>query len=253
MGMRWAGFRKVRGQVCKRISRRLDDLGLGDAQSYRSYLDTHDEEWGILGSLCRVTISRFYRDRGVFDGLVSDVLPAQAQAAAGRGQKSVRCWSAGCASGEEPYTLSIVWVRTESPVAVEIVATDSDDGLLDRARSGRYHYSSLKDLPDELRTVAFDKESGEYAIKDEFRCAVRFERRDVRGEPPAGPFDLILCRNLAFTYFDDDGQRVVLDAFRRVLNPGGVLVLGVHEQLPEGGAGFERLPAVPGAYRFISE
>jgi len=250
--MRWVGFRKVRRQVCKRISRRLDDLGLDDAQSYRSYLTSHDEEWEVLGSLCRVTISRFYRDRGVFDALRSGVLPRLAQAAAARGDRCVRCWSAGCASGEEPYTLVMLWRPERAPsFTLDVTATDSDEGLLERARSGRYNKSSLRDLPDDLQTAAFTKEGGQYVIKDEFKCAVRFERRDVCGEPPAGPFDLILCRNLAFTYFDDDGQRVVLDVVRRVLNRGGVLVVGVHERLPEGSAEFEPLAGVPGAYRYI--
>ena len=67
--MRWAGFRKVRGQVCKRIGRRLKELGLGDIDAYRSYLDKHSEEWEILDGLCRITISRFHRDRKVFECL----------------------------------------------------------------------------------------------------------------------------------------------------------------------------------------
>ena len=87
-------------------------------------------------------------------------------------------------------------------------------------------------------------------IKDSFKRGVHFERRDIRGEPPTGPFDLVLCRNLAFTYFDDDGQEAALAAIRRALVPGGVLVVGIHERLPEGGAGFEPLEGVPGAYRY---
>ena len=98
LGMRWGGFRKVRRQVCKRVSRRIDILGLADPDAYRLYLESHDDEWTTLGSLCRVTISRFYRDRGVFDGLRARVLPLLVEAASARGDDRVRCWCAGCAS-----------------------------------------------------------------------------------------------------------------------------------------------------------
>lgn len=251
LGMRWDGFRKVRRQVCKRISRRVDELSLPDTDSYRSYLISHDEEWNTLAALCRVTISRFYRDRGVFDALRGRVLPDLAEAAAARGEDRVRCWSAGCASGEEPYTLAIMWPpEGASTVALDVTATDADDHLLDRARAGRYTGSSLKDLPHDLRERAFDVEGKEYVLRDSFRRAVQFVRQDIRHESPPGPFDLVLCRNLAFTYFDDDGRRAALDAIRRTLVPGGALVVGIHERLPADASRFEPFAGAPGLYRY---
>ncbi len=77
--MRWAGFRKVRRQVCKRISRRMAELRLADADAYRAYLDANAGEWDALDALCRVTISRFYRDRGVYDAIRRRVLPREQQ------------------------------------------------------------------------------------------------------------------------------------------------------------------------------
>jgi chemotaxis protein methyltransferase CheR len=260
LGMRWNGVRKVRRQVCKRISRRVGDLGLSGPKAYRRYLASHEQEWKTLGGLCRVTISRFYRDRGVWIELRSRVLPGLAAAAAGRGAECVRCWSAGCASGEEAYTLMLLWPpEGASPaapdaaagdlVALEVTATDADEHLLDRARSGRYPSSSLKDLPAELRERAFFADGEAFAIADSFKRRVRFEKRDLRDAPPDGPFDLVLCRNAAFTYFDERGQHATLVAISRVLIPGGVLVIGIHEHLPGDGAGFEPIARVPGAYR----
>jgi len=247
--MRWGGFRKVRRQVCKRISRRIVDLGLTDAEAYRSYLISHDDEWITLGSLCRVTISRFYRDRGVFDDLRSRVLPCLAETAAARDDGCVRCWSAGCGSGEEPYSLSIIWRHSDFPVALEITATDADEGLLDRARAGCYNKSSLEDLPIELREWAFELEGQEYVVDDSVRRGVNFMHHDIRGDPPQEKYDLVLCRNLAFTYFDEDGQKAVLEAVRRVLLPGGFVVVGVHEQLPEHTSDFEVLERQPAIYQ----
>ena len=97
--LRWPGFRKVRKQVCKRLSRRIGRLGLTGLVAYREYLDGHNEEWQVLDSLSRVTISRFYRDRRVFDVLRSEILPSLARRALTEGEKEVRCWSAGSCSG----------------------------------------------------------------------------------------------------------------------------------------------------------
>src|SRR5262249_33755531 len=115
--LRWAGFRNVRGQVCKRLHRRIRELALPDLDAYRAYLDTHAEEWPAVDALCRVTISRFRRDRGVFDALEHDILPALAAR-----EPEVRCWSIGCASGEEPYTLAIL--TRSLATSTTILATD---------------------------------------------------------------------------------------------------------------------------------
>ena len=135
LGMRWPGFRKVRGQVCKRLRRRLGELGLADLDSYREFLEGHPDEWARLESLTHITISRFLRDRGMFDFLLAEVAPALAARALARGDECVRAWSAGCASGEEAYSLSILWrLGLDTPVRLRILATDVDETMLERAR-----------------------------------------------------------------------------------------------------------------------
>src|SRR4051794_32163897 len=99
LGLRWPGFRRVRGRVRKRLNERLRELGLTDVAAYRDHLDTQPREWAILDGLCRIGISRFHRDRGVFDHLRRVLLPELARRAWGRGEGVVRCWCAGCASG----------------------------------------------------------------------------------------------------------------------------------------------------------
>jgi hypothetical protein len=107
--MRWPGFRKVRGQVRKRLARRLRELDLETLRDYEAHLEAHPEEWATLDGFCRITISRFYRDRGVFDTLRDRVLPDLGSIAEARRASVIRAWSAGCASGEEPYSLSLAW------------------------------------------------------------------------------------------------------------------------------------------------
>ena len=252
LGLRWSGFRKVRRQVCKRIARRLRDLGLGDLSAYRSRLAQDRDEWIALESFCHIPISRFWRDRGVFDHLANTVLPRLAAEAAAQAEPRLRIWSAGCASGEEPYSLAIAFMlgpARSSGVVLDILATDADEILLDRARRGVYGAGSLKDLPETFRAAAFDKDGSLYRLRPAFRAGVTLRCEDIRRLMPQGPFDLVLCRNLVFTYFDASLQRGFLAKFAACVRHGGVFVIGAHEKLPGDAPGFLPEPGAPGIYR----
>lgn len=229
MSMRWRGLRKVRGQACKRIGRRIAALRLGDLREYRAFLASHPAEWDELERACRVTISRFFRDRGALEGLARHVLPELAAAARARGAGALRCWSAGCASGEEPYTLALLW-RGDPPL--EIVATDVDPVLVERARRACYDASSLREVPRALLVEGFEREGEQYRVRAEYRSRIGFRVQNIRRELPEGSFDLVLCRNLAFTYFDQELQRLTLSRIASLLR--GALVVGGHERLPTG-------------------
>jgi chemotaxis protein methyltransferase CheR len=237
LGLRWSGFRRVRRQVCKRLSRRMTELGLRDVAAYRARLEADASEWSLLDASCRISISRFYRDRGVFEALTREVLPELARAAIARGRPFLRAWSAGCASGEEPYSLRLAWDLAVAPgfpgARLDILATDASAELLERARRALYPASSLEELPADWRATAFERLDGRYRLRDAFRRGVRFREDDIRKTMPAGPFDLILCRNLAFTYFEVDLQRQLQNELVRRLAPAGALVVGAHEALPE--------------------
>jgi chemotaxis protein methyltransferase CheR len=246
--LRWPGYRRVRGQVCKRLDRRLRALGLANAAGYRAYLDAHPAEWDALDRLCCISISRFFRDRAFFEALEHEVLPALSGQAARRGDRAIECWCAGCASGEEPYGLAILWrldLATQHPgVELRILGTDLDTALLERAARGCYRPSSLKELPPAMRAAAFEASGTELCLRQDFRQAVRFACRDVRKEMPEGVFDLVLCRNLALTYFEPELQREVLARILERLRPGGALAIGSHERLP---GPMPRLAPWPGA------
>ncbi len=233
--MRWAGFRKVRRQVCRRISRRQAELGLDGVDAYRVRLEAEPAEWAVLERLCRITISRFWRDRGLFEALRDEVLPVLGP--------DVAAWSAGCASGEEPY--SLVLAAGEAGVGLRVLATDVDPVLLERARRARYRESSLRELPPELRRRAFEGER----LKREYRARVEFAVHDLRRGAPDGPFDLVLCRNVLFTYFEQELQREVGGRLAASLRPGGALVVGAHEKLPDGLEGLEPWSSLRGVHR----
>lgn len=234
----WPGFRKVRRQLCRRIERRCRTLGLSDVAAYRNHLEQHPDEWPKLDELCPITISCFYRDTGMWETLAAVVLPALARRA--RGAAVLRAASIGCASGEEPYTLALAWQFAVAPqfaaVRLEVTATDVVEVVLERARVACYLESSLRLLPPAWREHGFERVGERWCLRARFREAVTFLRQDLRTALPQQEFDVILCRNLVFTYFDAPTQQMLLARLLTQLAPGGALIIGRRERLPEGAA-----------------
>jgi chemotaxis protein methyltransferase CheR len=233
----------------------MEELGCADLEAYRTRLAQNEDEWRVLDGLCRITISRFYRDRHVFDALRTVVLPELARRARARGASELRCWSAGCASGEEPYTLLLIW-RLELEQGfpgfpLTVVATDSDPALLARAERACYSESSLRELPRSWKEEAFSAAGEELRLDARFKAGVDFRLHDVREEPPGGGFDLVLCRNLVFTYFAPALQRAIQSMLAESIFPGGSLVVGAHEAPLPGD--FEPWVAGAGVYEKVEK
>jgi len=242
----WSGFRKVRNQVCRRIERRRRALALPDVAAYRSYLETHPDEWQALDDLCTITISCFYRDTAMWEALTAEVLPELARRAVARGAHSLHAASLGCASGEEPYTLTLAWQFAVAPqfpgLDLEVTATDVVEAVLERARVACYPATSLKLLPPAWHEHGFERVGVRICLRARFRAGVTLLRQDLRMALPRRQFDLILCRNLAFTYFDTPAQQAMLARLLAHLMPGGALVIGRREVLPAGAGGLVSWP-----------
>jgi chemotaxis protein methyltransferase CheR len=253
LGLRWQGFRKVHGQVCKRLRRRMKELDVEGFAAYRKRLDATPEEWAVLDGLSHITISRFFRDKSIFEALERRLLPEIA-ARAGRDKRQASFWSAGCASGEEPYTLKILWdlaVASAFPgVGCSIVATDVDETVLTRGRKGCYSGGSLRELPEALILQGFDHIGSLFCVRPQHREGVSFLLQDLRREAPEGLFDLILCRNVAFTYLEPSLQRDVLDRLVDQLAVPGFFVIGAHEKLPREMSCLVPLPGVPEIFKY---
>ena len=252
--LRWHGFRKVRHQVCKRLKRRVRELGLDNLAAYRRRLEADSSEWRAFEECCHVTISRFYRDRGVFEVLRQRVLPDIATRAI-RQKRAAHIWSAGCASGEEPYALKIIWdrevARSAPGAPVSIVATDIDEAVLARARRGCFEPTSLRELPLNFLEEAFDRVGSLYCIKPQHREGIEFLHQDLRSEAPTLLFDLILCRNVAFTYFAEPLQQQLLMRIMDRLAPHGYFAIGRHEQLPSAEPALQSLDCAPQIFRQV--
>lgn len=221
-----------RRNIRRRIVRRMESAGIHDFPRYRDLVRRDPAEREALRSLLVVTISRFFRNARVFRVLSREILPrlaAKGTAAA--------AWSAGCAGGEEPFSLRIAWEELpgEKP-PFPVVATDVDPASLERAAAGRYTESSLREVPEALRKRYFTCEGGAYEVREEVRRSVSFRRMDLLRDGSPGRFDLILCRNAAFTYFGPGERLSVARTFAASLEEGGHLVLGRTESLPDGAA-----------------
>lgn len=186
LGLRWSGYRKVRRLVGKRLDRRLSQLGLADLFAYRAFILREPEEWSQLDAICHIPISRFYRDRQVFDLIGKRLLPEAVVTALARGDETARCWSAGCASGEEPYTVALICRHSADPACqnVHIVATDADVTMLARAASACYGRSSLKDLPRAWIETDFAPAGELLCLRPAIRQNVVFALEDIRHVMP---------------------------------------------------------------------
>lgn len=226
----WQGFRKVRKGVIRRLNSHMTELGCPTLATYLALLARDQTEYQKCQALLRVTISRFFRDKQIWQYLENPLLPKLAA----HFPQELQAWSAGCACGEEPYSLAILWERLKIPAPLKIIATDADSLCLDRARQGVYGKSSLKELSPEGISSSFRRPNTKlYSILPHLQEHISWHQHDLLDIPPRGPFHMIFLRNNLLTYY----QQPILDhALPRIVDtlvPGGLLVIGAHERLPE--------------------
>jgi chemotaxis methyl-accepting protein methylase len=225
---------------------RLRALGLSDLEGYRERLLSDPAEGERLVTALRVTVTRFLRDPPVWRDLAETVLPALLEGLPAG--EPLRAWSAGCCGGEEPYTLALLWEGLPPALRegreLEVLATDLDEEVLARGREARYPARALRAFPPALRRAGLEGEGSLLQISAGVRRRVGFARADLLQDPPPRGRRLVLCRYLAFTYYQGERHRRAVEALLAALEPGGALVLGAKEQLPD--ALHERLEPWPG-------
>ncbi len=214
--------------ILRRLQRRITATQCRDLADYALYLQNHSEEVGRLVSSFLIKVTEFMRDPELFTVLRTQVLPELLTAHRPRGQE-LRIWSAGCATGEEAYSLAILVREALGPdlggFTVKIFATDLDADAVAFARQGVYPASALAGLSADLIARYFSIGAGGYAINKQVRSLVIFGEHDLGQHAPFPQIDLVLCRNVLI-YFTKELQQRALQLFAFALRDGGYLVLG---------------------------
>lgn len=238
-------FRKYKpSTILRRIARRMAVTHVATIDEYAGYLQTHPEEVGELVTAFLIKVTEFFRDPEAFQYLREQILPELIEQGRARGNV-LRLWSAGCATGEEPYSLAILLadlLGSELPQwTIKIFATDLDLGAIEFARRGLYPQNLLKNLPEHYQPRYFEPANQGYQVSKLLRQMIIFGHQDLTRGVPFPRIDLVVCRNLLI-YFKPDLQQSVLDMFAFSLqSTRGYLFLGHAETVHPAQASFEML------------
>lgn len=236
--------------LSRRIERRMNITQLRDIGEYVQYLQQSRVEAEALGKDLLISVTKFFRDAESFQVLVENIEALFEEAAE---RRSLRLWCAGCATGEEAYTLAMICERIRQKsypkVDVKVFATDVDRNALEIASAGLYPKSIVADLPQEYLESFFIAEGSEhYRVIRPLRDRLIFARQDLMSDPPFTKIDLVTCRNLLI-YFRPAAQRRVLSLLHFALQPGGLLFLGNSETIGELSYAFDVIDSKHRIYR----
>jgi len=221
-----------RPSLKRRVQKRLGMLSMASFRDYVDYLEVHPDEFSALFNTILINVTAFFRDEPAWDMLRTTVIPGLIQRRGG--EEPIRVWSAGCASGEEAYSIAILLAEALGRGAfserVKIYATDIDEEALSDARRATYEPKQVDAVPAELLQKYFRAEGDRAAFDSELRRSVIFGRHDLLHDAPISRIHLVVCRN-TLMYFSSEAQSRILSRFQYALVDDGVLFLGKAEML----------------------
>jgi two-component system CheB/CheR fusion protein len=229
-GFDFTGYK--RSSLVRRITRRMQDVRLDSFAAYRDYLEQHQDEFVVLFNTILINVTSFFRDDVAWDFLEAEIIPKILE----RKSKGapIRIWSTGCASGEEAFTLAMVFAEALGDVGfrrgVKIYATDIDEDALTQGRHARYPVKSVESVPEELREKYFERQNSDFVFRTDLRRSVIFGRHDLLQDPPISKIDLLASRN-TLMYFNNEAQNHILRQFHFALLEDGFLFLGKSETI----------------------
>ncbi|GAB1262002.1 CheR family methyltransferase [Aurantivibrio plasticivorans] len=223
-----------RNMVYGRLARRLRRLNLNGFDEYCDILESRAEpEFREFVNSITTNLTSFFRESYHFDFLRDTAIPEILEL--NKTTRRLRCWSAGCSTGEEPYSIAIT-LAEKVPLKswdCKLLATDLDTNVVAKAKSGIYSFDRVERIPEEKMKRFFrrSRDMSSVSVKEEIRNIITFNPLNLLHEwPMKGPFDFIFCRNVVI-YFDKDTQRVLFDRMANMLSPNGYLFIGHSENL----------------------
>lgn len=224
--------------ISKRVGKRISELEIDSVKEYLRYIKFKDDGSEIqeLMNLLTVNETYFFREFNTLESFAEHCLQEVAEKKLEKGDKTLKIWSAGCSTGEEPYTLAIIIREMLDDIddwKVEIIASDIDEVVLEKAKTAIYDARSVKDVPEEYLEKYFDVSGGRYLPVRKIRNMVKFEHMNLMDRVNVRQkrdFDFVFCRNVLI-YFDDISRKQVVDHFYISLNKGGYIFLGHSESV----------------------
>lgn len=238
----------------RRVAVRLGALGLTTYRQYAAHLDQHPEEYASLLDTLTINVTQFFRDPTVYAVFRDKVVPTLIATKAERKQHLLRAWSAGCATGQEPYSLAMSMLDGIRRAGAEgmllsITGTDIDRTALAVAKRGEYPLAQLSQISTADKHRYLDVDSETFRMKPEVMKAVHFQYLNLFENPPIHGVDVVFCRNV-FIYFNHEEQERMIRSFWEGLSSGGYLVLGRSERLaPAFAQQFQMVDAKERVYR----
>ncbi len=229
-GFDFTGYKRT--SLIRRVNKRMHGIGVATYVAYLDYLEVHPEEFTRLFDTILINVTAFFRDPAAWEAIASHIVPRILGGK--RSGDPIRIWSAGCASGEEAYTLAMIFAEAlgveQFRERVKIYATDVDDEALARARHAAYGAREVANVPAELLGKYFEESNGRHVFHKELRRSVIFGRHDLIQDAPISRIDLLSCRN-ALMYLNTETQARILERFHFALHERGFLFLGKAETL----------------------
>ncbi|MBW4591723.1 MAG: PAS domain-containing protein [Brasilonema angustatum HA4187-MV1] len=229
-GFDFSGYKRT--SLSRRIFKRMQTIGVENFNDYLDYLEVHPDEFAELFNTILINVTAFFREPQAWDYIASEIISKIV--AKKHTTKPIRVWSAGCASGEETYSIAILLAEAmgmeQYTTRVKVFATDVDVEALNLARQASYNPKDIESVPANLQQKYFERVNDRYIVQKELRRGVIFGRHNLVQDAPISRIDLLVCRN-TLMYFNTETQAKILDRFHFALNDNGFLFLGKAEML----------------------
>ncbi|MCS7233970.1 MAG: protein-glutamate O-methyltransferase CheR [Synergistetes bacterium] len=213
-------------QIHRRVHMFMKRWNIGNYEELFKLIKTDKEKYKSFVDYLTINVSEFFRNPERFEILEKEIIPLTMKP-----DKSIKIWSAGCSTGEEPYSLAIILEDLKMKKTPRILATDIDPNALEKAKQGIYDIKQLQNVnPERLKNYFIKKGENLYEVNNNIKERVEFKRHDLLNDPFDKDFDLILCRNVVI-YFEKEIKDKLYQKFRDALRIGGVLMVGNTEQI----------------------
>lgn len=214
-----------RPQMERRILSLMRSIGVQSLADYALVLQKDKSQLNKFMNHLTINVSEFYRNPGQWEVLISQILPQLLKT-----NPNLKIWSAGCSTGEEPYTLAMVLSEISPRGSHRIIATDVDQAVLAKAQEGLYNIKAAVNLPKSYLTKYFTQEDEVIKVKDNLKNLIKFQWHNLLTDPVVSQVDMVVCRNVVI-YFTEDAKNSLYRRFYQALKPNGMLFIGSTEQI----------------------